>query len=214
MQILLQKYENGSQTENYPTIVLTASTHKNKFLHIFFINQFNVSFYAESSIVVPSRHCLLTELVNHVLDLASFNNFHVCNKGMNGPWIWNINIPGQKWLKHSGRNGGNLNQYKDVVLHYNDIIMSRMASQITSLTIVYSTVYFFKAKIKENIKAPRHWPLCGEFTVTGKFHAQRASNAENVSIWCRHHDQYRDSHCEMKMVYKIVLSPQWEFLYW
>ena len=22
----------------------------------------------------------------------------------------------------------------------------------------------FKAQIKENIKAPRHWPLCGEFT--------------------------------------------------
>ena len=31
-----------------------------------------------------------------------------------------------------------------------------IASQITSLTIVYST--------KENIKAPRDWPLCGEFT--------------------------------------------------
>ena len=23
----------------------------------------------------------------------------------------------------------------------------------------------FKARMKENIKAPRHWPLCGEFTV-------------------------------------------------
>ena len=41
--------------------------------------------------------------------------------------------------------------------------------------------------IKENIKAPRHWPLCGEFTGTGEFPAQRASYAENVSIWWRHH---------------------------
>ena len=41
----------------------------------------------------------------------------------------------------------------------------------------------FKSPIKENIKAPRHWPLCGEFTG----HAQRASNVENVSIWWRHH---------------------------
>ena len=41
--------------------------------------------------------------------------------------------------------------------------MSSMASQITSLTIVYSTVYIH-AQIKENIKAPRHWPLWGEFT--------------------------------------------------
>ena len=36
--------------------------------------------------------------------------------------------------------------------HYKDVIMSAMASQITSLTIVYSTVY--SAQIKENIKAP------------------------------------------------------------
>ena len=44
-----------------------------------------------------------------------------------------------------------------------------------------------QTQIKENIKAPRHWPLCGEFTGTGEFPAQRASYAENVSIWWRHH---------------------------
>ena len=59
--------------------------------------------------------------------------------------------------------------------------MTTMASQITSLTVVYSIV--FRAQIKENIKAPRHWPLCGEFTGTGEFPAQRASNAENVSVF-------------------------------
>ena len=42
-------------------------------------------------------------------------------------------------------------------------------------------------QIKENIKAPRHWPLWGEFTGTGEFPAQRASYAANVSIWWRHH---------------------------
>ena len=36
--------------------------------------------------------------------------------------------------------------------YYGDVIMSVMASQITSLTIAYSTV--FQAQIKENIKAP------------------------------------------------------------
>ena len=36
----------------------------------------------------------------------------------------------------------------------------------------------FNSQIKENIKAPRHWLLCGEFTVTDEFPAQRASNAE------------------------------------
>ena len=34
------------------------------------------------------------------------------------------------------------------------------------------------------MKAPRHWPLCGEFT---GFPAQMTNNAENVSIWWRHH---------------------------
>ena len=47
-------------------------------------------------------------------------------------------------------------------LHYRDVIMGVMVSQITSLTIVYST--FIQAQFKENTKAPRHWPLWGEFT--------------------------------------------------
>ena len=46
--------------------------------------------------------------------------------------------------------------------HYGDVIMDAIASQITSLTIV--TQPFIQTQIKENIKAPRHWPLCGEFT--------------------------------------------------
>ena len=46
------------------------------------------------------------------------------------------------------------------------------------------TELFIRAQIKENIKAPRHWPLCGEFT--GEFPAQMAGNAETVSIWWRH----------------------------
>ena len=32
--------------------------------------------------------------------------------------------------------------------------------------------------------------FCGEFTGTGEFPAQRASYAENVSIWWRHHDTW------------------------
>ena len=39
--------------------------------------------------------------------------------------------------------------------------MGAMASQITRLTI---TQPFIQEQIKENIKAPRHGPLCGEFT--------------------------------------------------
>ena len=56
--------------------------------------------------------------------------------------------------------------------------MTMVASQITSLTAVYSI--FIQTQIKENITAPRHCPLRGEFT--GEFPAQMASNAENASI--------------------------------
>ena len=40
--------------------------------------------------------------------------------------------------------------------------MGAMASQISSLTIVSQP--FIQEEIKEHIKAPRQWPLCGEFT--------------------------------------------------
>ena len=53
------------------------------------------------------------------------------------------------------------------------------------------TQLFIQARIKENIKAPRHWLLCEKFT--GEFPAQRAGNAENVSIWWCHHATHRFS---------------------
>ena len=43
--------------------------------------------------------------------------------------------------------------------------MSAMASQITGLPIVYSTVYSgADQRASKSVKAPRHWPLWGEFT--------------------------------------------------
>ena len=46
------------------------------------------------------------------------------------------------------------------IQHYCDVII---ASQVTSLTIVYSAVQSV-ADNKKKIKAPHHWLLCGEFT--------------------------------------------------
>ena len=46
---------------------------------------------------------------------------------------------------------------------------------------------FIQAQTKENIKAPCHWPLCGEFTDDRWIPRAKASNAENVSIWWRHY---------------------------
>ena len=73
--------------------------------------------------------------------------------------------------------------------HYIDAIMGAMASQITSLAIFYSTVYSGADQRKH--QGPRHWPLCGEFTVTGEVPARRVSNAETISIWWSHHETGR-----------------------
>ena len=49
-----------------------------------------------------------------------------------------------------------------ILIHYNDVIMCAVASQIAASPSF--TQPRIQAQIKENIKAPRHWHLCGEFT--------------------------------------------------
>ena len=53
--------------------------------------------------------------------------------------------------------------------------MAMMASQITSLAIVYSTVY-------SGVDQWKHQSFASLAPVTGELPAQRASNTENVSI--------------------------------
>ena len=65
-------------------------------------------------------------------------------------------------------------------------LMTVMASQITSLTIVYSTVYSGTDQRKHQSSALLD-VVWGDSSMTGELPAQRASNAENVSIWWRHH---------------------------
>ena len=54
------------------------------------------------------------------------------------------------------------------------------------------TQSFIQTQIKENIKAPHHWPLCGNSPGPGEFLAQMASYAENFSIWWPHHDKINE----------------------
>ena len=76
-----------------------------------------------------------------------------------------------------------------MIKHCNDFIMSALASEITSLTIVYSTVYSRRKSKKTSML--RATGLCaGNSPETGEFPAQRASNAENASIWWRHHGKF------------------------
>ena len=74
--------------------------------------------------------------------------------------------------------------------------MGAIASQITSLTIVYSTGHSRRWKKTSKFRVTG---LCAENSPgTGEFPAQIASNAEHVSIWWRHHafnhveNQYED----------------------
>ena len=60
--------------------------------------------------------------------------------------------------------------------------MGTKASQITSLTIVWSPVYSGADQSSVSLA------ICaGNSPVTGEFPAQMTNNAENVSNWWRHH---------------------------
>ena len=71
-----------------------------------------------------------------------------------------------------------------------DVIMGAITSQITSLMIVYSTVYSGADQRKHQSSA--------SLAFVREIHrwlvsAQMGTNVENVSIWWRHHDCY-DTH--------------------
>ena len=68
-------------------------------------------------------------------------------------------------------------------LHYNDVIMSAMASQITSLTTVYLTIY-------SPTDQRKHRSSTSVAFVRRIHRSQRASHAENVSIWWRPHEYW------------------------
>ena len=71
--------------------------------------------------------------------------------------------------------------------------MGAMASQITNLTIVYSTVYSADQRKHQSSASLAFVRGEGILTYispgTGEFPAQMPSNAENVSIWWRHHEK-------------------------
>ena len=68
-----------------------------------------------------------------------------------------------------------------VAFHYNDVKMAAIASEITSLTIVFLN-RLFRRRSKKTSKL-RVTGLCvGNSPGTGKFPAQMTSYAENVSI--------------------------------
>ena len=70
--------------------------------------------------------------------------------------------------------------------HYSDVIMSAMVSQIIGVSMVCSTV----CSGADQHQSAGVTGLCeGNSPVTGEFPSQRASNAEKLSIWWRHHGE-------------------------
>ena len=70
--------------------------------------------------------------------------------------------------------------------HYDDVIMSAIASQITSLTIVYSIVYSDADQRYHQSSASLAF-VWGIHRGPVNSPQEMASYAENVSIWWRHH---------------------------
>ena len=64
--------------------------------------------------------------------------------------------------------------------------MSAMAYQITGVSIVYSTICSGVDKKKHQSSTSLFF-VGGNSTVSGEFPVQRASNAQKVSVWWRHH---------------------------
>ena len=95
--------------------------------------------------------------------------------------------------------------------------MSAMASQITSFTIVHSTVYSGADHRKHQssaslafVRGIHRWPVnTGEFLA-----AQSASNAENVSIWWRHHDAPIIFSCSFPPPYRVLQNAICNVVVW
>ena len=79
--------------------------------------------------------------------------------------------------------------YSQCTIHYDDVIMTSMASQITSLMVVYSTVYSDADQRKQQSSASLAfvWGIHRDRWIPRTFPTQTASYAENVSIWWRLH---------------------------
>ena len=80
--------------------------------------------------------------------------------------------------------------------------MGAMASQITSIMIVYSTVH--SGADQRKYQSSASLAFCeGNSPVTGEFPAKMARNAENVSIWWRHHVKYMENNLCCAMVFHL-----------
>ena len=78
-------------------------------------------------------------------------------------------------------------------IHMNiDATLKRTRWRLEWPGLLLFTQTFIPAQMKENIKAPFQGLCAGTTHVTSEFPASMASDAENVSIWWRHDEMWRD----------------------
>ena len=97
------------------------------------------------------------------------------NSWMNEIPIREITVHGYPYLDYHGVIAIKIQKHIIVTSQWARCGLTSPASRLFTLP-------FIQVQIKEDIKAPHHWPLCGWIP------AQMASNAENDSIWWSHHD--------------------------
>ena len=86
------------------------------------------------------------------------------------------------------------------------------------------TQSLIKAQIKENVKAPRHWPLCGDFSGDRWIPRTNGQQRGKCSIWWRHYGKYRSwSTMEIVEYPKLTIAcyqircefcPLWKLFWW
>ena len=117
--------------------------------------------------------------------------------------IWDCTVFPLNW-NHDG---------KIISNHYSDIIMSAMASQITSISIVCLTVCSGTDQRKHQTSASLAFGT-GNPPVTSEFPSQRASKAEKFSIWWCHHEKDPPACCPDYQEVSITENGLWHLAIW
>ena len=139
--------------------------------------------------------CLGLNVLNHpsrIYDLIPLNHIH--NGQVSSPQIWtwysrgtnvSISLKPLQW-RHNGLDGGSNHRRLDCLLNR---LFRRRSKKISKLRVT---------------------GLCdGNSPVTSEFPAQRASNAENVSNWWRHHAHGKFRNGGKRLSIPTPIVPAW-----
>ena len=110
-------------------------------------------------------------------------------------------------------------------IHYGDIIMGAIASQITSLTIVYSTVYsdtdqrkhqssaslaFVWAIHRGPVNSPHKWPVTRKMFPFDDVIMKVQRKVCSLNEWCRFSKEQAPS-CDLMQALKQCVDKKWHF---